>query len=91
MVSLGEIAKHYAYEYVCVKVCVLYLDICMKIDLSLSVPPPSIYIYIFGWKGNTCKCIKFLIVIVHDVYFEFSSFLPVLLHKFLEIRTKEQS
>lgn len=89
MVSLGEIAKHYAYEYVCVKVCVLYLDICMQIDLSLC--PPHLSIHIFGWKGNTCKCIKFLIVIVHDVYFQFSSFLPVLLHKFLEIRTKEQS
>lgn len=48
MVSLGEIAKHYAYEYVCVKVCVLYLDICMKIDLSLCPPHLSIYISLGG-------------------------------------------
>lgn len=36
-VSLGEIARHYVYECVCVKVCVLYLDICIQIDISLSL------------------------------------------------------
>lgn len=48
VVSLGEIARHciFAYEYVCVKVCVLYLDICIQIDLSLCPPPLSIYIYL---------------------------------------------